>query len=232
MIHLRFLFLLLLVSLCASPAFCRSWTLYAGSKGSTPDAQGWGFLVTGGGQTPPGKTGMVTLSTLGNNAFQGGYVRVAPAALNRQHGYTLGFVLQVVQERHAVPDRAGVDLIVIGSDDRGLELGFWQGHVWAQSDHPLFHHAEGAAWNTARLTHYALIVRGNGYRLSANGRLLLTGPLRDYRAFQGPINPYRTPNLIFLGDDTHAAAGELRLAHVSLQTEGSSQGRHKTRTKS
>ena len=228
---IRLICCLLASSLCAAPAFCHVLTLYDAAKGTTPDAQGWDFFVTGGGQTPPGKTGLVTLSTVGSDSYRGGYMRVSPVALNRRRGYTLAFVLQVPQEAHLVPNRAGVDLIVIGSDGLGLELGFWMGQVWAQSDHPLFRHAESASVATTRLTHYLLAVQGDSYQLSANGVVVLVGPLRDYRAFNGPINPYRTPNLLFLGDDTRSAEGELRLARLSLRVPESPQGRHQPRAK-
>lgn len=154
---------------------------------------------------------------MADDAIQGGYTMLSPRPLRRQRGYALSFTLQVVTEKHAVPNRSGVSLIVLGADGIGLELAFWQNQVWAQSDKPLFEHAEGAAFNTqAALVHYVLSVKGDRYRLSANGISVLTGPLRDYRAFKGFFSPYQTPNFLFLGDDTHSARGELRVGKVIL----------------
>jgi hypothetical protein len=35
-------------------------------------------------------------------------------------------------------------------------------------------------------------------------------------SFEGPVNPYRTPNFIFLGDDTGSARAKIRLAYVAV----------------
>jgi hypothetical protein len=32
----------------------------------------------------------------------------------------------------------------------------------------------------------------------------------------GPVNPYRTPNFIFLGDDTSSAQARIKLAYVAV----------------
>jgi len=42
------------------------------------------------------------------------------------------------------------------------------------------------------------------------------GKLRDYTAFEGPVNPYRTPNVIFLGDNTTSAQARIKLAYVAV----------------
>jgi hypothetical protein len=45
---------------------------------------------------------------------------------------------------------------------------------------------------------------------------VLSGSLRDYTAFSGPVDPYETPNLIFIGDDTSSASARIRLSYVSV----------------
>jgi hypothetical protein len=201
-----------------------SAVLYNPALGTMPDAQGWSLLTIGGTETPPGKLGIATtFSTLTADSIQGGYLLLAPRSLDRKSGYALTFALQVVEEHHTPANRAGVSLIVLGADGKGIELAFWPDQIWAQSDLPLFHHAEGAAIHTRgsgtdSLVQYRLAISGDRYHLVANGQPLLTGPLRDYRAFQGPIDPYQTPNLIFLGDDTKAASGEMRMGKITLTT--------------
>lgn len=201
--------------------------LYDGAKGTTPGQQRWIFFATGGVETKPKGSAATTFSTLGNRSFQGGYSTIAPFPLERKAGYTIGFDLQVVAEAHVVPNRAGIDLLVLGHDKKGIEMAFWTDQVWAQSDKPLFLHAEGAALDTtargrgaAGLIHYELRVRGAAYRLLADGRPVLGGRVRDYTAFEGPINPYRTSDFLFLGDDTHAAAGEFRVSRVWIRRGG------------
>jgi hypothetical protein len=207
--------------LCLS--FAPAWaapqkTLYDGAKGTPPGSQGWIFFATGGAETKPQGTGVTTFSTTANRAFQGGYSLVLSSPLDRSRGYTLGFDIQIQAETHVSPDRAGVSVIVLGHDKKGLELGFWPSEVWAQTDKPLFRHGEGAKLDTtARLTHYELRVQGSSYHLLADGKPVLTGPVRDYTAFNGPISPYQTPDFLFFGDDTHAASGAFRLSRVWLR---------------
>ena len=105
-------------------------------------------------------------------------------------------------------------MIVLGSDSKGLELGFWNNEVWAQNDSPRFTHGEGAAINTtAALTDYALTIQGNSYTLRANGLGLLSGQVRDYSAFGAP---YTSKNFLFFGDDTSSAAARTDIARVTL----------------
>jgi len=64
-------------------------------------------------------------------------------------------------------------------------------------------------------------VQGNNYnlyRIGTGGDAigLLNGPLRDYSAFSGPIDPYETPDFLFLGDDTTSAQAGVQIARVAL----------------
>ena len=150
-------------------------------------------------------------------------------------GYTVSFTVQVELEDHAgsdknndgIEDRAGFSLIVLSSDKRGIELGFWKDRIWAQeggTGSTLFTQAEGAAFDTqsARIP-YALAVQGDTYTLSSNGTPILSGNLRDYTAFSGFPDPYETPNLIFLGDDTSSASANIQLAYVEVGPIGSTE---------
>jgi hypothetical protein len=210
--------------------------LYDAALGGTPDAQG---RLTYRDSRAAAATqlfadGATTLDTMANQADAAGYFadpRAIPA-LDRQRGYALHFTVQVVEEYHAdsdkdgdgVGDRAGFSVIALSSDTKGIELGFWKDQVWAQeqgaAEPPagtLFTHAESVPFDTTSgMVACTLAVRGDEYELSSGGAPILRGRLRDYTAFEGPVNPYRTPNFIFLGDDTGSARALVRLAYVAL----------------
>lgn len=142
--------------------------------------------------------------------------------LDRMSGYQVLFTVQVLTETHISADRAGFSVLVISRDLRGIELGFWRNEVWAQEGGAapqLFTHAEGAAFDTTGdLIPYRLTIKGEHYHLAANGTTILSGPLRDYTTATVPlpINPYTTPNLIFLGDDTGGAQAKIGIAFASV----------------
>lgn len=140
--------------------------------------------------------------------------------LDRKAGFQVDFALQIENEAHRSDNRSGFSLIVLGEDARGIELAFWQDEIWAQSDTStggLFKHGEGTAFpTTSALTEYQLTITDKTYTLSADGVPILTGPIRDYSAFEGFPNPYRTPNFLFLGDDTTSAQARVRLGFVSV----------------
>ncbi|HJZ47750.1 MAG TPA: hypothetical protein VKE41_11315 [Roseiflexaceae bacterium] len=202
-----------------------------------PDNQGWTYLATGGSATRTLSGGTTTLDTSGNKGISAGYFAAqggflgstAPVpTLDRTIGYTVSFTAQVELEDHAgsdkngdgKEDRAGFSLIVLSSDKRGIELGFWKDRIWAQeggSGSALFTQAEGVPFDTqARRMAYTLTVLGDGYSLSSNGMPILSGNLRDYTAFSGFPDPYETPSLIFLGDDTSSASARISLASVAV----------------
>lgn len=213
--------------------------LYDAALGGTPDAQG--KLVyrasPGAVATQAFADGATTLDTMASTADAAGYFgnpRRVPA-LDRAAGFALSFVVQVVAEEHAgsdkngdgVGDRAGFSVIVLGNDRRGIELGFWLDQVWAQADGAaeppagtLFTHAEHAPFDTTQLSAYTLTLQGDAYDLSSGGRSILRGPLRDYTAFEGPVNPYRTPNFVFLGDNSGSARATIQLTFAALRSVG------------
>lgn len=142
--------------------------------------------------------------------------------------------MQLLEEFHGdsdkngdgVGDRAGFSVLVLSDDTLGIELGFWPDQVWAQEDGAaeppagtLFTRAEHAGFDAAStLVACTLAVRGDSYALSSGGEPILRGWPRDYGAFEGPVNPYRTPNLVFLGDDTGSARAKIKLAYAALET--------------
>lgn len=143
-------------------------------------------------------------------------------SLDRTVGFTLRFDVRIDSESHiarddngdGIDDRAGFSVIVVTSDLAAIELGFWEDEVWAYDDdssdpNDLFTHAEGAPYDTtSAVTRYDLTIKDDGYTLRAAGSPILAGPLRDYAAFTSPIplfDPYETPDLVFLGDDTGSA---------------------------
>jgi hypothetical protein len=210
--------------------------LYDGAKNSRPSDQGWTYLAKGGGATQNVGGGATTLDTSGGKGTSAGYFAAkggffgssAPVpTLDRSIGYTVSFTAQVELEDHSgsdrnkdgKDDRAGFSLIVLSSDKRGIELGFWKDRIWAQeggTGSGLFTQAEGAPFDTQLARrHYTLTVQGDSYTLSSDGVAILGGQLRDYSAFNGFPDPYETPSLIFLGDDTSSASAKMQLVYVA-----------------
>jgi hypothetical protein len=211
-----------------APAAAATIVLYDGSLGNKPDDQGFTFLAT---PSVPATTsgGATTLDTSAEKDISAGYFAAqgsffgstAPVpVLDRVVGYSVHFTVQVELEDHSSDDRAGFSLIVLSSDKRGIELGFWKDRIWAQeggSGDTLFTQAEGAAFNTqSGRIGYTLAVQGDSYALSSGGTPILSGALRDYTAFSGQPDPYETPSLIFLGDDTSSASAKIHLAYVAV----------------
>lgn len=227
--------LLLLFAVPLALIFPQQTALYDGARGTTPDRQGMAFItrpLVGALAAQAYADGATTLDTTPAQAEQAGYFGRQVPALDRAAGFSLVFRLQVLEEQHTsvdhngdgLADRAGLSVIVLGDDLRGIELGFWADEVWAQDDGvgggQLFTHAEGAALDTGRIRSYELRVEGDAYTLLADGDALLTGPLRDYTAFGGPINPYKTPNLVFLGDDSANGSARVRLVSAAVVVGG------------
>jgi hypothetical protein len=187
---------LLLGSLSSSPA----QTLYDAGLGSLPEAQGWTYGAFGVGITKSLSGNSVLLDTSAQSGNQAGWSRVAVPPLDRSRGFTLLFTAQVNAEAHLNNNRAGFSVIVLGSDTNGIEIAFWTNTIFAQDGPPnLFVHAEDAAFvTTGHFVDYALTMVGSNYVLRANGTPILSGPVRDYTSFSGPINPYRTPEFHFL----------------------------------
>lgn len=218
---------LLGAAMAAAATFGNATVLYDGASGVLPDhaSWGWSYGATGGSTSAAG--GVATLDTTANIGFSAGWGRVSPFVLDAATGFRVTFDLRIEAEDHSSPtadkngdglaDRAGFSVIVLGSDQKGVELAFWNDEVWAQQDSPLFIHSpssERASWATGAMTAYELTMVGSTYTLKANGGQILTGARKDYTAFAGFPDPYETPNFLFFGDNTTSASGRAAIRSI------------------
>lgn len=137
--------------------------------------------------------------------------------LDRAKGFELSFSAQLISEAHANNDRAGFSVILLGSDQKGIELGFWDNEIWAQSASPLFTHSTGTFVDTTQARNYRLRIVGDDYSLLEGNNSLLNGSVEDYTAFGSA--PYTLPNYLFLGDNTTSANADVVIGPVSLQSD-------------
>lgn len=216
------------LGLCAvslAPHAVHAQVLYTGTLGTTPDAQGWTFAPFLPGDPGAGNQSFVNGATLlqttgksdgtatGDNGIHAGYSRISPTILDNAAGYTIRFDVGLLAESHAAnSSRAGLSVIVLGSDHRGVELGFYPDQIFSQSTS--FTQAETGAFNTTPSTSYFLqMSNATGYKLFAGvnpvGNVsavpLISGVLRDYSQSGAVPNVYLTPNFLFVGDDTTRA---------------------------
>lgn len=216
------------LTLAISATAASALLLYDGlsSPFQTPSQQNWLYQATAIGVIPKAiATSSGTVLDTGDSANYAGYFNQNPILLNRSNGYTVSFKLRVNSESHGTNNnRAGFSVIAIsnqGTDEvqpYGIELGFWTGKIWAQSS--TFTRAETATYNTQSLAHtYHLKVSGNQYKLFLDNATtpILQGPLRQYTGYMPPAgypNPYKTPNLMFMGDNTTSAKSKVTLMRV------------------
>ncbi|MEB3266371.1 MAG: hypothetical protein VKN13_07145 [Cyanobacteriota bacterium] len=212
--------------------------------GSLPQDQGWlawgppvgGAAVALGSTSGPGES--VRLNSLASAALVGGWsshqllvpqpVNPALPVLNASTGVRLQLDLAITAERHSSPHRAGWSLTLLASDGLGIELGFWSNAIWSQRGGGLAtlftrHPQEQVNRSTAGMVRYDLVLIGSRYLLLANNRLILQGARRSYGAFDPassgvtlPYNPYRTPGLLALGDNSRSASVDAQLGAVTL----------------
>ena len=205
----------------------KTLVLYDGSAGATPESPLMGFTDFPPGAAQPAYAEGVTLldtTVLGEDTYAGwvssGSSTPGFPILDRTAGFQVNVTLQLERESHSNNNRAGFSIIVLADDARGVELGFWENEIWAQSDGMtggLFRRAEGIAFAAnAGLADYQITIVGDTYTLAAGGLPILTGPVRDYSAFDEFPDPYETPNFLFLGDDTTSAEARVRLSSVSV----------------
>jgi Ca2+-binding RTX toxin-like protein len=131
----------------------------------------------------------------------------------------------VINETHLSPNRAGFSVLLLdqGSVPRGIELGFWSNSIFSQAggSTPFLATGERAdGLNTTRATTYSLRLLDQSYYLLADNRLLLSGAVQDYSQWSKdpllPYNPYTTPNLVFLGDNTRSASANVELGSTAI----------------
>jgi hypothetical protein len=208
-----------------------TYTLYDGALGGTPNTQSFLYLNLPPGSATNSESGGVTTldTTIINNGAYAGYFNDHSTnpdipVLDRTTGYTLTFTVQVESESHANNNRAGFSVIILGDDNKGIEMAFWENEIWVQDDDAndpgdLFTHAEGIPYSTTTgLQSYNLAIFSSTYTLTVGSSTILTGRLRDYTNFSGPIDPYETPNFIFLGDDTTSAQARIKTSFVAVTT--------------
>src|SRR4051812_39280993 len=120
---------LTIVALLSVTATSRAVTLYDGSLNTLPEQQGW--LLYGGNAAVPTKTagGGKTTFDSGTSTTSAGWSNTVPLVntlfnplfptLDRSNGFVLGFDVKVLSEAHNDNDRAGFDVILLGSDHQG-----------------------------------------------------------------------------------------------------------------
>jgi len=206
-----------LTGCCLLTAGTQGQTLYDGSQGTLPEAQGWSYGAVNFGVLELATNGSASLDTTSTTLNSAGWGQVVSPGLDRSAGFSVLFSVKLNGELHNSANRAGFSCLALSSDTNGIELGFWTTNIFAQSDSPLFTHAEDAQFSTTNdYVNYSLTFFGTNYFLRANGTPVLSGPTRNYTAFNGPINPYRTPSFLFFGDDTTSAGGSFSLQSIQL----------------
>lgn len=198
----------------AGASAAQAVVLYDAAAGTPPSSQGWFVLADGaaGASVAGGEYRLDTTALAG--AF--GHARVQP--LDTAAGFELAFTLRIDAEVHTSANRAGYSVLLVGNDpSRALELAFWDDSVWAYdhnaADADRFVRGADAAFATTTTHDYVLAVRNHQFTLAADGGVLLSGALRDYRA-EGL--PYTVPGLIFFGDDSSRGTSLSALANVQL----------------
>jgi hypothetical protein len=204
--------LLTLAFLCLGTPALAQTVLYDAAGGQTVSQYGGWIVNPLAFESFNAGTTLYNTTPVGN-VGQGGFARL-DLTLNRAAGVTLGFTAKVDSESHSGSgDRAGFSVIAITSDLMGIELGFWQDRIWAQSG-PAFTKAEEGLYDTTEaLTSYELVIVGNAYSLLADGTPIVAGALRNYSAFG---NPYNIANFVFFGDDTTSAQASFRTSRITL----------------
>jgi len=190
----------------------------------TPDQQGWTYLKTAYPTVPSAQaTAGGTILNTGTSKNYAGYFKQSPVPLDRDKGYSISFSVKINSESHSSSNRAGFSIIATsnpsGTETQpySLELGFWQNSIWAQNVG--FTKGESVSFNTqSAVNNYELRIQGTQYQLFVNGSAqpILKGSLRKYNYTPPPgfINPYTTPSLIFMGDDTTSATAKVTLTKV------------------
>ncbi len=197
----------------------RAQVLFEPAADSPPHTQAWSYVTTQGSARWTASDTSTGLDTGPLPAEVAGWGRTAPGPLDRRTGFSLHFQLQLIAEEHTRPNRAGCSLLVVCHDLKAIELAFWTDRIWAQADAPLFTPGEGVDIDpTTALAQYRLEVSGDTYRLHRESVPVLTGPLRDYTSFVGLLDPYETPDFLFLGDNTGSAWARIQLGAIRLET--------------
>jgi hypothetical protein len=212
------------------------YPLYEVKKGGLPEDQDWWYLTDpmAGKATQMVVNAGVRLDTTRERKDKAGFFTEDPISgemyrhpampmVNRDQGFTVRFDLHLLKEKHVRDDRAGFSIILLGQDLTGIELGFWEGRIWAQADNgkPIFQdsRAESCRYDTtADRVRYEVTLFRDDYLVRVGNQTLLKGPLRNYAHYGG--FPYDTPNFLFLGDNTTSASAAFELGGVELEELG------------
>jgi hypothetical protein len=200
--------------------------LYDGLTPGPPQDQGWvtyaalppdTYFTTGSGRTALDTTSLSSIkagfSNYNLNPFAPGFQNPAFPNLDRGVGFVVTLDLKIIGESHSSKDRAGLSLIVLGSDKKGVELAFWADRIWTQSGANFLHAEEAAVDTTVAARRYAVTIHGDTYAVAVDGSDLLTGPVRDYSSFGAP---YDRPGFVFLGDDTTSASASSEVSRLAV----------------
>lgn len=202
------------------------YVLYDASLGTLPGSQPWLFY---------GAAGTATQSSLGTSgtrlttdlAAQAGWSNTIPVlntfknpafpTLSNVDGFAIDWSMQMIAESHSSVDRAGTSMILLGSDNKGIEIGFWTDQIWAQTSDPLFTKGESTNFvTTASSVNYRLLIKDSSYYLFANDAQILSGQTRSYAAFGSA--PYTLSNYFFIGDNTTSASATVDIGSIRLVT--------------
>jgi hypothetical protein len=216
----------------ASAAVGQTTVLYNGaSDGGTTDPTTLKLLAFAGVGSPmiTSMGGKTTFDTTSSNAIEAGYsnqgisppMGVSFPTLNPTTGFTIDFDMKLDSETHTSSNRAGFSVIALGSDNKGIEIGFWTpiiasvaNNIWVQGG-PTFTQAEGTQFDDETSSHdYQLSILGGNYTLFADGSQILTGSTRNYSA--AAIPPYTLSNFLFFGDDTTSAAASEEITYLAV----------------
>jgi hypothetical protein len=199
--------------------------LYQPSGTQFPEAQNW--VIYGALGTVASRSADSTHTSIdtGENDTRAGWSNTIPfintlanasfPTLDRATGFTLTLGLKINSESHATNDRAGFSVILLGNDHQGIELGFWDDEIWAQSG-PLFTHGEGTGtYDTTIARTYSLSILNSTYTLNDGTSDILSGSLRDYSSAALDV-PYGLNNYLFFGDNTTSATGAYDLTGMAI----------------
>ncbi|MBI1322964.1 hypothetical protein GC170_07235 [bacterium] len=221
---------LLLLSLWSFGAVGRvcalDYVLYDASLGTLPGTQPWLFYGAAGTatQTLDGTSGTRLTTDL---AAQAGWSNTIPVlntfknaafpTLSSSDGFAIDWSMQMIAESHSSGNRAGTSMILLGSDNKGIEIGFWTDQIWAQTSDPLFTKGESTNFvTTASAVNYRLLIKDSSYYLFANDAEILSGQTRSYAAFGSA--PYTLSNYFFVGDNTTSASATVDIGTIRLVT--------------
>lgn len=230
------------------PQIASASTLLYDGKG-LPESQGWlipGAIQSNGLPTFLSETavsGGVEVDSDANGAEYAGYSNYNPfinafvnpnfPTLDSDSGYSIFFNTMLNNDPATFSDpednnRAAFSVTVIGTDNRGIEIGFDRDRIFAQSSDFMQIAAQTQSFDTSISTDYQLTVSGDDYQLLANTgsgfSSVIDGSLREYNfnpaTSQPPLgtfNPYQIPNFLFFGDNTGRAYGTFTVGEVRVE---------------